>query len=235
MLWIGQKDAQIYFFKGPNVTFGLFLPVVLYWAFSLDRDIALAQVIPGLVAVAIFFGAGAIQAISLPLERRTGTMHTLLVTPVTLPTVVAGKTLAGLVFGLILAAAYWLVAMVFLSLRPNIVSFGVAALFSSFCFSAFGLCLAAPFRDLPQAMPPATVVRIFIVFLSGAFAPVGDGSGIWTVIARLSPLTYSIDALNEAVAGPTSTARSLVECGVLLLYGLLFISITLWVLGRQEL
>jgi len=234
VVWIGQKDARIYYFKGPNVTFGLFLPLVLYWAFALDRDIALAQVIPGLIAVAIFFGAGAIQAISLPLERRTGTLHTLLATPVTLPIVVIGKTLAGLIFGVILAAAYMVVAMLFLSFRPNIISFGLGVLLSAFCFSGFGLCLAAPFRDVPQAMPPATVVRIFIVFLSGAFAPLGDGSGIWTAIARLSPLTYSIDALYAAVAGPTSIAHSLLQWGVLFVYGLLFLGITLRVLGRQE-
>lgn len=150
-LWIAEKDARIYFFKGPNLTFGLFLPLVLYWAFTLDRDVELVRVVPGLVAIAIFFGAGAIQAVSLPLERRTGTMHTLLATPVTPGVIVLGKTLAGLVFGMVLASAYGAAVVLLTPLRPNLILFALAAFFSSFCFSGFGLCLAAPFRSVPRA------------------------------------------------------------------------------------
>ncbi len=234
LLWIAEKDARIYFFKGPNLTFGLFLPLVLYWAFALDREIELAYVVPGLVSIAIFFGAGAIQAVSLPLERRTGTMHTLLTTPVTPLVIVLGKTLAGLAFGLALASLYVAVALLFLPLRPNLILFSLAALFSSFCFSSFGICLAAPFRDVPQAMPPATVVRIFIVFLSGAFAPLQDAPKWWLITSRLSPLTYSVDALRQAMNGPLDARRFIIDLGVLLLYTVVFLGTTRWVLGRQE-
>ncbi len=233
-LWIAEKDARIYFFKGPNVTFGLFLPLVLYWTFALDRDIELTTVIPGLVGIAIFFGAGAIQAVSLPLERRTGTMHTLLATPVTWSTVVAGKALAGLLFGLVLALAYGATALAFVPLRPNVIASILAIVFSSFCFSGFGLCLAAPFRDVPQAMPPATVVRIFMVFLSGAFAPVRDAPRWWSAVRQVLPLPYSIDALRQAANGPVNAPVFAGELSVLLIYGVLFLGITRWVLGRQE-
>jgi len=233
-LWIAEKDARVYFFKGPNLTFGLFLPLVLYWAFTLDRPVELTEVIPRLAAIAIFFGAGAIQAVSLPLERRTGTMHTLLATPVTPLIIVLGKTLAGVIFGLVLASIYIAVALVFLPLQPNLISFSLAALFSSFCFSGFGLCLAAPFRDVPQAMPPATVVRIFIVFLSGAFTPLRDAPRWRLIAARLLPLPYSLEALGQAVNGPVDGREFVAALGVLLLYGVAFLGVTGWVLERQE-
>lgn len=233
-LWIAEKDARIYFFKGPNLTFGLFLPLVLYWAFTLDRDVELARVVPGLVGIAIFFGAGAIQAVSLPLERRTGTMHTLLATPVTLLNVVVGKMLAGLVFGMALASVYGAAVVLFTPLQPNLILFALAALFSSFCFSGFGLCLAAPFRSVPQGMPPATVVRIFIIFFSGAFAPLKDVPEWRLIAARLLPLPYSLDALGQAVNGPVNGREFVAALGVLLLYGVAFLGITGWVLGRQE-
>ena len=234
VLWIGEKDARIYFFKAPNLTFGLFLPLVLYWSFSLDRDVALVRTIPGLVAIAIFFGAGAIQAVSLPLERRTGTLHTMLATPVTPLMIVVGKALAGIVFGLVLAAAYMAVVLLFLPLQPNLVLFSIAALFSSFCFSCFGLCLAAPFRDVPQAMPPATVVRIIMVFLSGAFAPLESASTLWQTVALLSPLTYAVDALRQATNGPTNTERFVIDLGVQLLYGVVFLGLATWLLQREN-
>jgi ABC-2 type transport system permease protein len=234
VLSIAGKDIRIYFFKGPNLTFGLFLPLVLYWAFALEREIALEVIIPGLVAIAIFFGAGAIQAVSLPLERRTGTMHTLLAAPVKPLVIVLGKALAGLVFGLILASAYTVVMLLFLPLRPNLFLFSVAALTSSFCFSAFGLCLAAPFRDIPQAMPPATVVRIVMVFLSGAFAPLEGVSPTWAAVARLLPLTYAVDALRQAVNGLAEAQAFVLNLGVLSLYTFLFLGITAWLLRKGD-
>lgn len=233
-VWIAEKDARIYFFKGPNVTFGLFLPLVLYWAFTLDRVVEPTRVVPGLVAIAIFFGAGAIQAVSLPLERRTGTMHTLLATPITPSVIVLGKALAGLVFGMALAAVYGAAVTVLTPLRPNVMLFVLAALFSSFCFSAFGLCLAAPFRSVPQAMPPATVVRIFIIFLSGAFAPLEGITGWRLVAVRLLPLPYALDVLGQAVNGLDGGQAFVIGLGVLFLYGVAFLGITTWILGRQE-
>ena len=59
-LYIAEKDVKIYFLKGPNLTFGLLLPVVLYLAFSIGRTVDPTSAIPGLVAMAAFFGAGAI-------------------------------------------------------------------------------------------------------------------------------------------------------------------------------
>ena len=104
--YIAEKDVKIYFFKGPNLTFGLLLPVVLYVAFSIGRTVEPDFVIPGLVAIAAFFGAGAIQAVSLPLERRTGTFKMLLTAPTSLSTIIFGKTLAGFFFGTFLSVVY---------------------------------------------------------------------------------------------------------------------------------
>lgn len=105
-VYIAEKDVKIYFFKAPNLTFGLLLPVVLYLAFAIGRTVELTSAIPGLVAMAAFFGARAIQAVSLPLERRTGTFNALLTAPTTLFTIILGKALAGFFFGIVLSLAY---------------------------------------------------------------------------------------------------------------------------------
>ena len=47
IFYIAQKDVKTYFFKGPNLTFGIFLPVVLYLAFSINRTIGLTFILPG--------------------------------------------------------------------------------------------------------------------------------------------------------------------------------------------
>jgi len=229
--YIAEKDVKIYFFKGPNLTFGLLLPVVLYLAFSIGRTVEPASAIPGLVAMAAFFGAGAIQAISLPLERRTGTFNTLLTSPLSLFTIILGKTLAGFFFGIVLSLAYTAIIVPFMSL-PNLPLFFFGVLFSSLVFSAFGLFLSAPFRDIPQAMPPATVVRIAMVFLCGVFTPVETMPISLQAVAYSLPLTYSVDALRQAMGGPINTQMFLIDLVVQFFYTIIFLSLAVMVLKK---
>lgn len=220
--YIAEKDVRIYFFKGPNLTFGLLLPVVLYVAFSIGRTVEPAFVIPGLVAVAAFFGAGAIQAVSLPLERRTGTFKMLLTAPTSLSTIIVGKTLAGFFFGTFLSAVYTLIMLPFSPL-PNLLPFFVAVLVSSLMFSVFGLLLSVPFRDIPDAMPPATVVRIAMVFICGVFIPLETMPASLQTVAYALPLTYSVDSLRQAMGGPLNIQFFLIDLAVQVFFFLVFL------------
>jgi len=231
---IAEKDARLYFFKGPNLTFGILLPLVLYWAFAVGRDIELSVVIPGLIAMAVLFGAGAVQSISLPLERRTGTLYALLTAPITTPMVVLGKVLAGVLFGLVLSLIYLIFVLLFLKLEINITLFFLACIVSSCCFSAFGLLLATPFHDIPQAMPPATVVRIAIVFLSSTFMPIESMSTVSRFVAQVLPITYAADALRQAMNGALSAGSFALDLVVLTVYGVAFLWAAVRLLGRDD-
>ena len=231
VVYIAEKDVKIYFFKGPNLTFGLLLPVVLFLAFSIGRTVDLTFAVPGLVAISAFFGAGAIQAVALPLERRTGTFNTLLTAPISLFAIVLGKALAGFFYGVILSLAYTVIMMPFSPL-PNLPLFFVGILFSSFVFSAFGLLLSAPFRDIPEAMPPATVVRIALVFLCGVFMPIGSMPISLQAVAYSLPLTYSVDALRQAMNVPINIEMFLFNLGVQILFSVIFLVAATKVLER---
>ena len=230
-VYIAEKDVKIYFLKGPNLIFGLLLPVSLFLSFAIGRNVDLAFAIPGLVAIAAFFGAGAIQAIALPLERRTGTFNLLLTAPISLFAIVLGKALAGFIYGVILSLAYTLIMIPFSPL-PNLPLFFVGILFSSFTFSAFGLLLSAPFRDIPQAMPPATVVRIAMIFISGVFIPLVAMPTFLQVLAYAMPLTYSVDSLRQAMSGSINTQIFLVDLAAQVFFSLVFLAVTVWTLKK---
>src|SRR4030043_972858 len=132
-VYIAEKDVKIYFLKGPNLFFGFLLPVSLFLSFSIGRSVDPAFAIPGLVAIAAFFGAGAIQAIALPLERRTGTFNLLLTAPISLFAIVFGKVLAGFFYGAVLSLAYTAIMIPFSPL-PNIPLFFIGILSSSSAF-----------------------------------------------------------------------------------------------------
>jgi len=228
---IAEKDIKIYFLKGPNLIFGLLLPISLFIAFSIGRTVDLTFALPGLIAIAAFFGAGAIQAISLPLERRTGTFNLLLTAPISLFAIVLGKVLAGFIYGVILSLAYAVIMFPFSPL-PNLPLFFVGILFCSFTFSAFGLLLSAPFRDIPQAMPPATVVRIAMIFISGVFTPLVAMPTFLQIVAYALPLTYSVDSLRQAMSGSVNTQIFLIDLGVQVFFSLVFLAVTAWVLKK---
>ena len=230
-LYIAEKDVKIYFWKGPNLTFGLLLPVVLYLAFSIGRTVDPTSAIPGLVAMAAFFGAGAIQAVSLPLERRTGTLKMLLTAPTSLSTIIFGKTLAGFFFGTFLSLVYTIIMLPFSPL-PNLLPFFLGILFSSSMFSVFGLLLSSPFRDIPDAMPPATVVRIAMVFICGVFIPIETMPASLQTVAYALPLTYSVDALRQAMGGPLNIQIFLIDLAVQFLYSLVFLFATIKLLKK---
>jgi len=231
VIYIAEKDVKIYFFKGPNLTFGLLLPVVLYLAFSIGRTVEPAFAVPGLVAMASFFGAGAIQAVSLPLERRTGTFKMLLTAPTSLSTIIVGKTLAGFFFGAFLSLVYTVIMLPFLPV-PLLLPFFLAITVSSLMFSVFGLLLSVPFRDIPDAMPPATVVRIVMVFVCGVFVSIETMPATLQTVAYALPLTYSVDALRQAMTGPLNTQIFLIDLAVQLVFFLVFLFATIKLLKR---
>jgi ABC-2 type transport system permease protein len=228
---IAKKDAKIYFFKWPNITFGLSLPAIIYLAFSVGRPTETSSTIPGLVAMAALFGAGAIQSVALPLERATGTFDRLLVAPVSLTTIAVGKTLGGFFFGIVLSLAYSLVVIPFSGAtltNPFLFAFGI--IFSAFVFSALGVCISAPFRDIPEAMPPATLLRVAMVFLSGVLIPVATMPNFFQIIAYLLPLTYAVDLLQQAMTGQIAAQLLVVDTVALVVFSVFFLLATVWVL-----
>jgi len=232
-VYIAKKDAKIYFFKWPNITFGLLLPAIIYLAFSVGRPTEISLTIPGLVAMAALFGAGAIQSVALPLERATGTFDRLLAAPVSLATIIVGKALGGFFFGMVLSMAYSLIVIRLSGATltyPFLFAFGV--ILSSFVFSALGVCISAPFRDIPEAMPPATLLRVSMVFLGGVLIPVATLPNFLQLIAYLLPLTYAVDMLHQAMTGQIITQSFLVDTAALVVFSVFFFAAAVLILER---
>ncbi len=232
-VYIAEKDAKIYFFKWPNITFGLLFPAIIYLAFSVGRTAETSSIIPGLVAMSSLFGAGAIESLALPLERAKGTFERLLVAPISLTTLVVGKALAGFFFGIVLSIGYMLIALLLSGaaiVNPVLFAFGVVL--SAFTFSALGVCISAPFRDVPEAMPPATLIRVAMVFLGGVFIPVAAMPSSLQIVAHLLPVTYAVDMLMQATTDQIVAQALIADFGVLVLFCFVFFGVAVVLLRR---
>ena len=140
ILW---KDLRAYYFKPPNVSWGILFPLVLALAFSLRNPGGLADLAPGLVAMAALFGTTSMEAIVITFEKRVGALERLILAPVSLTAIVVGKVLGGAVFGLVIAGVMTGIALAFLSttiLHPLLLVIGL--LLTVMAHSALGAVVA---------------------------------------------------------------------------------------------
>jgi len=229
---VAKKDAKIYYFKPQILGFGILIPAFVYLSFSLGRQIRPDLLIPGLVGMVSLFGASSVEAISIAIEKQTQTYEILQIAPLSTTTIIFGKSLAGSAFGIMLSLVTALGAT-FLSrgLIGNPFLFVVAVVAGAFAFSALGMLFAAAVRDVPTANMSLTALRLPMIFISGVFMPIQDLPVQLRVISYLTPLTYAVDALREAMTAPST--MFLLDMGVLLAWSVILHALAVVVLNRK--
>jgi hypothetical protein len=95
---VAVKDVRIYYLQPPMIMFGLLLPFFLFFSFAVKREIGAEVGLARLLALTTFFTASSAGPVIIPLERRTGTYDRLLAAPMSLATLLLGKTLVGAFF-----------------------------------------------------------------------------------------------------------------------------------------
>ena len=229
---IAKKDARIYYFKPQIVGFGILIPAFVYLSFSLGREIPSNLLIPGLVGMVSLFGASSIEAIAIPIERQTETWELLQIAPVSTLTIVFGKSLAGSAFGIMLSLVTALGAVLLTgSMVANPLMFVVVVIVGAFAFSALGMLVAAAAKDMPTANISLTALRLPMIFIGGVFMPIQALPLPLRVISYLTPLTYLVEALREAVTGPSIMFG--VDIAVLLIWFIILQSFAVIVLNKR--
>jgi len=194
---IAKKDALVYYLKPPVVTFGIVFPVFFFLAFAAGRTLAPESLVPGIVAMALFFTASAIGPLVTPWERQAKTYERLVTSPASLGAILAGDALAGAVFGAVLTLmpiALGVAATPAAIARPA--ELALSVVFGAAAFSALGVLLAAPATDTPsQVMMLSNLVRLPLIFVSGVFVPHAEMPSWGQSLAPLSPLSYAADLI----------------------------------------
>jgi len=197
MWYIAMKDLRAYYFKPPNISWGIMFPFAFVLAFAIRNPGELRQLVPGLLALTILFGTSSMEAIVIVFERRIGSLERLLLAPVRLPALLAGKLLGGMTFGLTVTAVVLLVALaVFGAGSVNWPLLALALLLAAAAFSALGAV-----REVFEAQTLANFVRFPMMFLGGIFVPLSSMPPALQVVARALPLTYAVETLRAALDG----------------------------------
>jgi len=201
IFYIALKDLRAYYFKPPNISWGILFPFAFILAFAIRDPGDLRSLVPGLLALTILFGTSSMEAIVIVFERRIGSLERLLLAPVRLPALLAGKLLGGMTFGLTVTSVVLVISLVIFGAgEVNWLMLVLALLLSSLAFSALGAFVSVAVREIFEAQTLANFIRFPMMFLGGVFVPV-TSLPVWLqVIARLLPLTYAVEALRASLS-----------------------------------
>ena len=221
---IGEKDIRIYYAKPPSLMFGILFPFSMFLSFVVGRNVPIDRAIPILVAQTLFFASSSIGPITIPLERRIRTFDRFLSAPVSLSTVLLGKTIAGFIYGVGVSIIPILIGVAFFQSNiTNPIALIAGIILSALGFAAMGIMFASlPGQGPGQVMMPLNFVRIPLLFVSGVFVPVSDLPAWGQLLSVFSPLTHSIELVKGGLGGE-NFFDPLVNIGVLSFYLVIFL------------
>lgn len=199
---IARKDIRIYYCKGPVIIFGVLLPVFLFLAFVVGRDLPIDFMMPGLLGMILFFTATAISPAVAPWETQARTLERLMSCPVTIPTIILGDILASFGFGLAISVVPILVGLAIGVPVHHPIILATAIVLAAFCLSSLGLIFSAPPTSTPGTiMMLSAMVKFPIVFISGIFIPLSQLPAWIRRVSYISPLTYFTDIARHCIQG----------------------------------
>lgn len=233
MFYIALKDLRAYYLKPPNISWGVMLPFAFVLAFVIRTPGEVRSLLPGLLGLTLLFGTSSMEAIVIVFERRIGSLERLVLAPIRLPALLAGKLLGGMVFGLTVTAAVLAIALPGLGVQvwswPLLI---LALVISSAAFSALGAFASVAVREIFEAQTLANFLRFPMIFLGGVFVPVASLPLWLQVLARLLPLTYSVEVLNVSLSGG-GLEQAAVDGIVLAGYAVILFWLAVRVLSRR--
>ncbi len=198
--FISLKDIKSYYFKPPNLSWGIIFPLAMILAFYLRNPQGMMDLIPGLLGMTILFGSTSMEAVVITFERRLGSFERLLLAPVSLQGVLAGKILGGAFFGFVVSSAMLIVSLFFFSFpRFNLLFLIPSFALSALTFSALGAFVSVAVKEVFEAQTLANLFRFPMIFLSGVFLPILTLPLPVQIVSYLLPLTYSVESLRRSL------------------------------------
>ncbi|MCD6155086.1 MAG: ABC transporter permease [archaeon GB-1845-036] len=228
LLHIILKDLKAYYFKPPNISWGILFPLVLALAFTLKSPMASRELAPGLVATAALFGTTSMEAIVVTFEKRVKALERLIMAPISLLTLLIAKILGGVIFGFMISSIMVMISILILNCSiMDPILFLTALLLTLFALSSLGALIAFSVKEVFEAQTLSNYFRFPMLFLSGVFLPVNSMPLPLQIVAWIFPLTYSVEAFKISMSGLSTSTYPTIDLLVLLGYSLLLTYLSL--------
>jgi ABC-2 type transport system permease protein len=181
----------------------------------------LQQTIPGYTVMFVYFLIGTVVA-SVQLERNTGVLRRLLVTPLRKSALLAGKILAALVIGVLQVAAMFAVGAIFFGLSLGSAPVALGVLTVAVVLSAVCIGLAAAAYRIERGVNLMLIVGALI---AGCAFPVDWLPPLLRTVNVVLPQTWAMQGYQDLITRGQGFVAVLPEIGVLLGFAVLFFGI----------
>lgn len=230
--YIALKDMKTYYLKPPAISWGIVFPVVWILAFYLRNPQDFAELAPGLIALTVLFSTTAAEAVVINFELRLGSLERLVLAPISLPAVLLGKILGGVIFGFIMTAIVTLSSVIILGLQINLPYLVLILILSLFVFSSLGALLCVLVKEVFEAQTLLNLPRFLMIFLCGVVYPISAMPVILRHLAYALPLTYTVEGVQRAL-GLVQTGNIVLDVLVLVAFIPVFIFPAVKLLARK--
>jgi ABC-2 type transport system permease protein len=220
--YIALKDMRTYYFKPPAISWGVVFPVVWILAFYLRNPRNFEDLIPGLIAMTILFSTTAAEAVVINFELKLGSIERLLLAPISIASVLIGKVLGGFIFGLLMVIVVVSISTLYLGLHLDVLALAAIAVPSLLVFSSMGAFFSVSVKEVFEAQTLLNLPRFIMVFLCGVVYPISAMPEWLQYLARLMPLTYTVDGMRRSFSLSSTFPISL-DLLVLVGYSLILI------------
>jgi ABC-2 type transport system permease protein len=191
--------------------------------------------VPGIIAMSILFTA-MFMGIEIIWDRQFGFLKETLVAPVSRLKIMAGRTLGGATVAVLQGVIVFLISLL-IGFRP--LSFGHVMLsllimfLIAIIFTALGTAIASKMEDMHGFQLIMSFLIMPLFFLSGALFQVKDLNQTLSVVIKVNPLSYGVDALRGTLNNAYSFSLSL-DLLVLTAVAVLFLIIGSYLFSKIE-
>jgi ABC-2 type transport system permease protein len=226
VLWADLRNMRRHW--KPTVASSLVLPFLYLAAFGyglgrntiIDGVSYLTFVIPGIVALTAFSTSFDGAAFKLQVDKIFyQSFDELLLSPVSLRSIVAGKSLIGVIRGLISSVSILIVGVI---ISPTIIigpMLVIVLIVSCFVFALFGVLVALVTNSHQRMSTFNNLVILPMTFLCGTFFAISQMPNAAKAVLYALPLTHSSECLRASALGQSFPWLSLMA---LLVFGLAF-------------
>lgn len=205
---LGQKPRLIASIATPLLFFGLFGAGFNRLVGQLLPGIDLIQfMFPGVVAMTVIMPS-VFTGMSIVWDREFGFLREVLVAPLSRTGIALGKITGGAMVATAEGSLVLLLGpLVGVTLSPTqiIAAVLLMALLAT-VLSAFGILVGIRIKSQEAFQTVMALVVFPILFLSGVFFPVDATPGWLSIVSKLNPATYGVDAIRQVILATTSQA-----------------------------
>jgi ABC-2 type transport system permease protein len=183
------------------------------------------------IAFTSYFGVGLSSfASSLRQAQTTGTLEAMLTTPTTISALIIASSLWDYLLTTVRVLVYLGVGGLLLGVdlgRGNYAAAGLTLVLTVIVFSGVGIIAASFIMVLKRGDPITWAFSALSSFLGGVYYPLEVLPGWLQFLARLLPITYSLEAMRMALLNGASFAQILPHLSILTLFGIVLLPISL--------